>query len=188
VYWEEQLAAYPDAKVVVTMRDPEKWYKSWMDTVAKTQPDCELCPFGIRVIAGLGIHPSSPLMFNNVVTRDCFQNDWSKENMIKCYLGHIEKCKLLCPPEKLLLFYATDGWEPLCKFLNVPVPDAPYPHENDTEVVKTIVFRANILGWILTILGLGIPALFRIQSSLTEDSKKSTNIGERHQISREKED
>jgi hypothetical protein len=37
------------------------------------------------------------------------------------------------PPERLLVFEAKDGWQPLCEFLGVPVPDVPYPRVNSRE-------------------------------------------------------
>ena len=43
---------------------------------------------------------------------------------------HNEEVKRAIPPERLLIYEAGQGWEPLCKFLGVPVPDAPYPSEN----------------------------------------------------------
>ncbi|MGH2865233.1 MAG: sulfotransferase, partial [Solirubrobacteraceae bacterium] len=32
-----------------------------------------------------------------------------------------------------LVWKVTDGWEPLCEFLGVEVPDGPLPHANDRE-------------------------------------------------------
>jgi Sulfotransferase domain len=43
------------------------------------------------------------------------------------------------PPERLLVYEVGDGWEPLCRFLGVPVPDEPFPHVNATEA-----FRAGL--------------------------------------------
>ena len=43
VFWYEQLQVYPNAKVVLTLRDLEKWYKSWMDTIGTVHPDSESC-------------------------------------------------------------------------------------------------------------------------------------------------
>ena len=45
--------------------------------------------------------------------------------------------------EKLLVFEVKDGWEPLCKFLNVPIPDIPFPKSNDSDnFEKNMVKRA----------------------------------------------
>ncbi len=39
-------------------------------------------------------------------------------------------------PDRLLVFDVTQGWEPLCAFLDVPVPDEPFPHVNDRAVIR----------------------------------------------------
>jgi Sulfotransferase domain len=177
-YWKEQLQIYPNAKVVVTVRDPEKWYKSWMDTVALMQPDCESCPFGVRVFMGLGLFNfrNFARMYSKVITGDTFNGDLSKRNMIKSYQDHSENIKLQCPPEKVLFFNSSDGWEPLCKFLNVPIPNKPYPYLNESKETSDRVFVVNCIGWFLTILGCGVPAFFYMRGKITDPKKKSSNI------------
>ena len=177
VYWKEQLKAYPDAMVVLNMRDPEKWYKSYMDTVAYMQPDFHVCPFGIRIILGLGVSVLKGFaeMNTRVTTRDTFHGDLSKKNMIKTYNLHVADVRSSCPPEKLLEFSYLDGWEPLCTFLKVPIPDVPYPNLNDTVAFRRMTISINIIGWIIFILGCGIPGLYYARSRITEDKKKSSN-------------
>lgn len=51
----------------------------------------------------------------------------------KAFLEHYERVKKLCPPERLLLYRVQEGWEPLCKFLDVPVPDREFPRVNDSK-------------------------------------------------------
>jgi Sulfotransferase domain len=176
MFWHEQLKMYPNAKVVITVRDPNSWYKSWMDTVACLQPDCETCPFGTRVFMGMNFFRSFAKMTRTIITYGTFNGDWSKGNMIKCYNDHIEKVKLLCPPEKLLLFNVKDGWAPLCKFLEVPIPDRPYPHLNSTKEFKLFALALNMIGWIVTILGCGLPAVYRMDSKIDDPKKMSSNI------------
>lgn len=176
MYWQEQLKMYPDAKVILTMRDPNSWYGSWMGTVALLQPDCETCPFGTRVFMGLDFFRNFAKMSSKIITGGSFAGDWSKRNMIKCYRDHVEEVISLCPPEKLLLYHAADGWEPLCTFLGVPVPDRPYPHLNSTREFKLFAFLLNAIGWIVTILGCGIPAIYCIRSKIVDVKKKSINV------------
>ena len=180
IYWKEQLKAYPDAMVVLNMRDPEKWYKSWMDTVAYMQPDFHVCPFGIRIILGLGVSVLKGFaeMNTRVTTRDTFHGDLSKKNMIKTYNLHVADVRSSCPPEKLLEFSYTDGWEPLCTFLKVPIPDVPYPNLNDAVSFKRTTFFIDVLGYVVFVLGCGIPGLYYARSRISEDKKKSSNIAE----------
>lgn len=182
VHWKEQLKAYPEAVVILNMRDPEKWYKSWMETVAFMQPDFDECPFGIRIIEGLGLHiPFLPNMRNFdamsscTITKGTFKGDLSKKNMIRTYNLHVEDVRSTCPPKKLLEFSYSDGWEPLCKFLNVPIPDEPYPNLNDTVAFRGLTSVMNVIGWIIFILGFGIPGLYCARSRIIEKEKRSSN-------------
>ena len=87
------------------------------------------------------------------ITRHAYNDNWSKQSMIDGYIAHIEKVKKLCPPKQLLLFNAADGWEPLCTFLGVPIPDEPYPRLHDTKEFRGMILCVNILSWIAIILG-----------------------------------
>jgi hypothetical protein len=53
------------------------------------------------------------------------------------------------PPERLLVHDVSEGWEPLCRFLQVPVPDGPFPRTNDTAEFRRIVTVVTVLCWIL---------------------------------------
>ena len=55
------------------------------------------------------------------------------------YHKWVEEVKAHVPPERLLIFEAKDGWAPLCKFLNVPEPDEPYPRTNDTQQMLDMI-------------------------------------------------
>jgi Sulfotransferase domain len=151
-----------------------------MDTVAYMQPDFHVCPFGIRITQGLGVSVLKGFAQMNtcVTTRDTFHGDLSKKNMIKTYNLHVADVKSSCPPEKLLEFSYLDGWEPLCKFLKVPIPDVPYPNLNDAVSFKRTTFFINILGYVVFVLGCGIPGLYYARSRISEDKKKSSNIAD----------
>jgi hypothetical protein len=36
----------------------------------------------------------------------------------------------------LLIYNVKEGWKPLCDFLDVPIPDGPFPNTNDTKMMK----------------------------------------------------
>jgi len=46
------------------------------------------------------------------------------------YRQHCSYVKNNCPKEQLLVYDFKQGWEPLCKFLDKPIPSEPFPHEN----------------------------------------------------------
>ena len=160
--WQQQLKQYPDAKVVLTLRDPESWYKSVMETIFRFTPYGPATPIGIRVMFGvLGApHAGFCEMEQKLIGNSGRKYGWKKEDIIKAFIEHNQHVKATCPKDKLLIFEAKDGWEPLCKFLDLPIPTVPYPHVNDTAEMQKIQMIINIVGIIVGILGLGIPFLF----------------------------
>lgn len=154
-FWKEQLDLYPDAKVVLTVRDPEKWYQSCLDTIFKLFPDRPGTGLGIQVGMALGLPtPGMAPMLKAAISDRVFHGDWSKENILKCYKEHNQHVIDTCPKDKLLVFEVSQGWEPLCKFLGVPVPDVPFPHVNDTAEFQGHVRGLNMMGY--TVLGLAV--------------------------------
>ena len=155
-------------------REPEKWYQSMMDTVTYMMgAGADHSPLGIRVMQT----DSTRNFFQSVILRDSFQNDLSRDNMIRCYNDHVEEVKRTCPPEKLFIFDVKDGWGPLCAFLGKPVPDVPYPNVNDSTSFQTRIRKANTMGLIYGVMRLGIPFLLAKGSIITDAKKKSSNTG-----------
>ena len=122
-FYKELADFYPKAKVILSLRDPKSWYKSVSSTImpAMMKPkDGEQ-----RRLPGI----FGPLL----IGEKTFNYDFSEANMIAVYERHNAEVKRTIPKDRLLVFEAKDGWEPLCKFLGVPVPDKPYPLMNTTE-------------------------------------------------------
>ena len=69
------------------------------------------------------------------------------------------------PPEKLLIYSVDQGWEPLCRFLGMPVPAAPFPNTNDRAAIKKII--ANISRGAYAVIALGALLLATIIFGLT---------------------
>lgn len=55
----------------------------------------------------------------------------SSDLCVQAYNKHVAEVKAHVPPDKLLVFNVKEGWGPLCKFLNKPVPAEPFPHLNE---------------------------------------------------------
>jgi hypothetical protein len=147
-YWKEQLELYPDAKVVLTKRDADKWYQSCIDTIFNMMPNHPNAPFGVKLCHFFGIiSPSFGEMVRTIIFDHSMHSDWSKENVIKCYNEHNRRVIDTCPKEKLLVFEVSEGWGPLCKFLDLPVPKEPFPHLNDTQQFRTGVQRRSMMGY-----------------------------------------
>ncbi|MEP2742895.1 sulfotransferase family protein [Bauldia litoralis] len=127
VYWRELAAHFPEAKVVLTVRDAERWYASTQETIFKPNPEK---PWAERT-------DNWGRMVYRVVNQDAFAGDTAdRDHCIAVYERHNAAVKAALPPERLLVYTVGEGWEPLCGFLGVPVPDTPFPQENKTETFK----------------------------------------------------
>jgi hypothetical protein len=120
-YFYEQLAArYPAAKVILSVRDAESWFRSTQATI-----------FSDPTFAGAP--PAWRAMVQKVITEPMGGRLDDRETLIARYLAHNEEVRRVVPRERLLVFQAAEGWRPLCEFLGLPVPSEPYPRTNTTE-------------------------------------------------------
>ncbi|MEQ1866476.1 MAG: sulfotransferase family protein, partial [Micropepsaceae bacterium] len=118
-YWRELAAHYPDAKVLHTERDPDKWFDSTQATI--------FAPVSPATMA------EGPMAeFFESFLKDIRGHMHDRAFMTAHFRRHNEEVKRTIPPARLLVYEAGQGWAPLSKFLNVPVPDAPYPSENSS--------------------------------------------------------
>lgn len=140
--WRELMQAYPDAKVLLTLhpRGAETWYESTIDTIYLTQTMWQIR--FIRLFFPDGRKMGE--MTSKLVWQRAHKNTMpDREAAIAEYHRHIEEVKALVPPDKLLVFTADQGWEPLCEFLGVSVPDEPFPNVNDRDQIKKMFNRMS---------------------------------------------
>jgi hypothetical protein len=120
-YWRDLVAKWPEAKVILTVRDPDSWFESASSTVLSHRSRAMLGAPGVK------------RFFEATVHRDFGDRSDDREFMTDYFRRWNEAVIAEVPPEKLLVFQAKDGWEPLCEFLDVPVPREPYPRVNSRE-------------------------------------------------------
>jgi hypothetical protein len=148
-FYKELAEVYPDAKVLLSTRDPEKWRKSMEQTVwafrngsstmrlmsdARGTVDPGWASF-IEMIDGL-------LWDEGGTLADCKDN---ADGLPAAMERWTEEVKANVPADRLLVWDVTQGWEPLCDFLELPVPDQPFPNLNDSkEFVERIIDGALI--------------------------------------------
>jgi len=122
-FYKELAGRYPDAKVILTLRNPKSWYKSVSATImgAMRKPK----PGQTHVLPGI----FAPLL----IGEKTFGDDFSEAHMTEVFERHNEEVRRTIPADRLLVFEAKDGWAPLCEFLGAKVPDAPYPKTNSTD-------------------------------------------------------
>lgn len=135
LYYKELMQKYPDAKVILTVRNPEDWYRSCRDTIYNL-------PGGLKriMMKFIGFFKPDVAHVANVfdyvdlsIWNGLFKGKFEdKEFAIKIFNEWTEEVKRSVPPEKLLIFQAKEGWKPLCDFLGKPIPETSYPNTNNT--------------------------------------------------------
>jgi len=126
-YWRQLADYYPHAKVLHTVRDPNKWFDSTQATIfsaANSRVHLANDPAAVAADPAVAFFAS--------FTSDLRPHIADRARMTDYFRRHTEAVKAAIPPERLLVYEAGQGWEPLCAFLGVPVPDEPYPSENST--------------------------------------------------------
>ena len=124
--WREQRAAFPGAKVILSLRDPDRWYDSVMATIypnsrrAIDSDDASARTFG---------RWAQELIWDRVF--DGRMED--RAHVTGTFERHNEDVRKSVPEDELLVFEASEGWAPLCRFLDVDVPSTDYPRTNTSE-------------------------------------------------------
>ncbi len=118
----ELVEAYPSARFVLTHRSPESWADSFGATIYKLLAEKDQAP--PEMAAWLE-------MCAGVIARTGFPDGLDREGLMAGFVAHNEMVKSTIPASQLLVFQVKEGWEPLCTFLDAPVPAEPFPRTND---------------------------------------------------------
>lgn len=128
-YWRELVEEFPNAKVVLSVRDPDEWFDSVQATIV---------PF----LSARGKHPNAHTnaiaeMGHETVVAQVFDGRMSERaHATGIFRRHIEEVQSEVPADRLLTYDLRDGWEPLCEFLEVEVPVIPLPKTNSSREFK----------------------------------------------------
>ncbi|HYC01243.1 MAG TPA: sulfotransferase [Candidatus Limnocylindrales bacterium] len=117
-FWEPIAAAFPDAIIVHSNRDPESWWESASSTIFPTAAAAQ-GPWREMLDAMFGRHFTTDL--------------GNREECISAYKRHNAHVLATADPKRLVEWTAKQGWAPLCRALNLPVPDAEFPRVNTKE-------------------------------------------------------
>ena len=120
-HYKELMELYPDAKVLLSVREGTGWFKSWSGLVGTFDKLAWVRVFNKRM------KKLVPFL-NEMITREDLGR--SEAEAIERFERHNAEVQEYVPADRLLVFEAREGWEPLCEFLDVPVPDEPFPHLN----------------------------------------------------------
>ena len=120
-FWPELAAANPDALVLLSVRDPDKWYTSCINTIFG----------GMQVMVDEG-NEWMAAMLRLFAERFSDKID-DRDAMIDAFERHNDAVRKAIPADRLLEWSAADGWEPICARLGLPVPSEPFPITNTTH-------------------------------------------------------
>ncbi len=123
-FWPDLIAEYPKARIIHSTRDAESWYKSISETILAVLLSPDKWPEAQREWLEMVCH---------VVIDKSLGGKTDKNSAITAFKAQEEAVKAAVPADNLLVFQAKDGWGPLCAFLGLPIPDAPYPRSNSRE-------------------------------------------------------
>jgi hypothetical protein len=116
-FWPELSRAYPEAKIVLSTRDPEAWWKSASATIFPSSLKSE------------GTWRD---MWDELRRTRFTDQIEDKDAALAAYNAHVANVYATAPPDRLVEWQPSDGWEPLCLALDLPIPDEPFPHKNST--------------------------------------------------------
>jgi hypothetical protein len=125
-FYRELLAAYPECRAILTLREVDSWWKSVETHFNVTYPT-----------GGREDDPLREVYAFLERLRNCVYGSARATEFLfkKRYVEHNERVRADIPADRLLVMDITagDGWEVLCPFLGVEIPDRPFPHENKTR-------------------------------------------------------
>ncbi|MFI7124920.1 sulfotransferase family protein [Nonomuraea sp. NPDC050153] len=132
-YWRELAAAFPEAKVLLIVRDPASWYASMSRTLYRTRPaEAE--------------ETVRDLVIEKIVWRGTFSGRFGdRDHAMGVYRAHLDEVRQAVPPGRLIEFEPSRGWEPLCAALGVDVPDLPFPVANTTDEYLRRAEQAGVI-------------------------------------------
>lgn len=121
-FFRELHAEYPSAKFVHTERDPERWADSFGSTIYQLLAGRDKAPPEMREWLE---------MATDVIGKTGFPGGLGRDALLSGFVAHNNAVRQSIPADQLLIFEVKQGWEPLCDFLDVPVPDGDFPRTND---------------------------------------------------------
>lgn len=148
-HYQECLETFPEAKVILTVREPDEWYESARATIYPIQ----------RVL--FNFLPGGKKVGRKTIWHQVFEGRFEeREYAIKAFHRHTEEVKRSVAEDKLLVFDVEDGWGPICDFLDRPVPDESFPHINRRLTMR--VFMAFIVFLALALLSGALYLVYRL--------------------------
>ncbi len=134
-FYQELADYYPKAKVLLSIRDPLDWFESMSATT--------LGVIRKRMQASNAGQPKN--LGTELVVNAAFGGEIDDaEHAIRMFNQHTKEVVDTIDSDRLLIYNVREGWEPLCQFLDKPVPDAPFPRVNSRDEFEEIFFGSSL--------------------------------------------
>jgi Sulfotransferase domain len=158
-FYRELIEKYPEAKVILSVRDPERWYDSARQTIYYVRN-----AFPGWVTLFVPRFRGFRRMLDRIIWIGMFQGRFEDRSFaIDAFNRHNEQVRRDVPADRLLIYDVREGWGPLCAFLGVPVPEGkPFPHLNDATEFRARIQRAARVMRAIGYAALGLAALVLI--------------------------
>ncbi|HET7479116.1 MAG TPA: sulfotransferase [Rubrobacteraceae bacterium] len=164
-FYRELMEEYPEAKVLLSVRDPERWYESVRSTIYELSESFIRSPvfraiFGLTSFFAFGgfLRSSWGDMVNEIILQGTFDGRLEdKAYAMWVFERHNEEVKRSVPPDRLLVYEVKESWGPLCEFLGVPEPDAPFPRLNDGAQMQRAIRTIRGLSFALPVTVILVP-------------------------------
>ena len=143
-FYRELMDVYPEAKVLLSVREPQVWERSMRETVWAVRHGESL----VRLLSSAQAHVNPQWRgFLEMIDRLVWEDEGTfasghaePQQLIDTMIRHNREVESNVPPERLLVWSVEEGWQRLCEFLEVPVPRQPFPHVNDrTEFLNRVI-------------------------------------------------
>lgn len=147
-FYRQLIDVYPDAKVVLSVRDPARWEQSMRGTILRVHRGGHLIHHLSAARGRIDPEWAAYTAFTSRLLWDDGGMFARSEAEHGCLTGQMQRyndeVKATVPPDRLLVWEPADGWGPLCDFLDVPVPGQPFPHINDGAMFEDRVIEGSL--------------------------------------------
>ncbi|XP_078481867.1 uncharacterized protein LOC100178838 [Ciona intestinalis] len=144
IFWDEILKAFPDAKIILTMRENEEEW--WRSVQKQLKENSTWTLWAIMNVSPTGrrLSQHTKRLVNSAVGQQNNFTTFMNETLFKmAYSRHNAHVLQNAPKGQLLVFNLKDGWDPLCDFLDLPVPSTSFPHKNKKGEMIQNVLKTN---------------------------------------------
>jgi hypothetical protein len=140
-FYEELMERHPDAKVILSVREPERWYESVRNTIYELSvviPRHRIYRIGYKLVSFFVFRgPGNRNLADEIIWQGTFDGRFEdKHHAIEVFERHNAEVQRRVPQDRLLVYDVKSGWGPLCEFLGVQEPEEPFPRTNDAAEMQ----------------------------------------------------